>query len=1000
VANRGGVCVSFKLENEPSSSMFRVWLGRALEVSKLLSLLLVLGVVAQSQTITTIAGGGPAGTGLKGTTTPIGLPWGVVQDSSGNTYISDNLSNRIFKVDTSVPGNLSVLAGNGLTHYSGDGGSATAATFNGPEGIAVDSNGLVYIADTFNNVIRVVNTSTTTSYDVAGVTIAAGNIATVAGDGTQCASSTGACGDAGLATLAQISSPAGVAVDASGNIFIADTGDNKIREVVTTGIITTVAGTGTAAAPVPGTATNSPLSAPGGVFVDTSGNLYIADTGNNVVEQVTSGNLSVIAGTGTACSPSTAACGDGGTATTALLNAPADVYVQGGNIYIADTNDFRVREIIAGTISTIAGNGVQCTSSISSTCGDGTATSAELNFPTGIFVSGSGVWIADQSDSAVRSVASGNISRFAGIYFNRAYYGDGGLAIDAELQRPGAITLDSVGDVFIADAQNNAIRKVSTSGNISTVAGTGSPCKTATCGDGGPVASATLLFPSDVAVDASGNIYIADSQDNVVRVVNTSTADLTFFGGTANELIVHTGDIATVAGTITASACSGTASKCGDGGPATLALLNSPSGLFLDGSGNIYIADTGDNVIRFVNTQASGTPTIKVGTVSIAPGDIATVAGDYTACSPSTAACGDGANAAQAHLSSPGSVFLNSAGYIYVTDSGDNRIRVVNPNASAAITVTGISISAGDIATVAGNGTSGYSGDGHAANIAELSSPGGVFVDVAGDIFIADFGNSVVREVNGQSGNIQTVAGDGAFGFSGDGGAPLSAELARPTSLRGDSSGDLFVSDTGASRVRKATKLVATAAPPPPPAPSFTLPKSGTLKPASLSAGTSATGTVTVTSVNSFNSAVTLTCSVSPSPTNAPGCSVQSPVTPSANGSASTLTVTTTAATSSSALVPAIKHPSNIFYATLLLPAMLFSTAGMGSSRRKKAISCILLVLAVAGCVFLVACGGGSGSSTPPPGGSSGTPSGSYTITVTGTSGSINQTETFTLTVQ
>lgn len=761
-----------------------------------------LALAGHAQNISTVAGGGPPN-GVKATSAPIGFPWGVVQDSSGNTYISDNLSNRILKIDTS--GNFNVVAGNTVNNFSGDGGAATAATLSKPEGIALDSQGNVYIADTGNNVIRVVNTQAT-SIDVAGVSIAAGDIATVAGNGLPCSGSTAACGDTGLATAAQLSAPAGVAVDGSGNIYIADTGDNRIREVAVSGIITTFAGTGTACSSPTATcgdganAASAQLNAPGGVAVDGS-SILIADTSDNRIREVTSGTISTVAGNGTACAVSTAACGDGGAATSASLTAPLGVFVESGNIYIADTSDNRIREITAGTISTFAGNGAICTLPLAP-CGDGgPAISAELNFPSGVFVNSSGAFIADQDDDTVRQVASGNISRFAGIDFNESYFGDGGSATSAELHQPFGIAFDSTLDLFIADAGNNAIREVNTKGDISTAVGNGLPCGTATCGDGGPVGSAQLFAPADVFLDSSGNIFIADSQDEVIRVVNTSTTNvLQLYVGSAYEIDINPGDIATAVGNITYKVCS--VAPCGDGGAARSAQFNTPSGVFLDKSGNIYIADTRDNVIRVANTQASA---ITIAGVTIQPGDIAAVAGDYTACATATTACGDGANAAKAQLNGPESVFLDASGAIYISDSGDDKVRVVNPQASSSITVAGVTIGAGDIATIAGTGAPcqvAGCGDNGPGTSAQISHPGGIFVDNAGDVFISDSGDSIIRRVNAV-GNIQTVAGNSLTGFSGDGGAATSAQLARPVGLRSDGSGNLFIADFGEWRVRE-----------------------------------------------------------------------------------------------------------------------------------------------------------------------------------------------------
>jgi trimeric autotransporter adhesin len=1076
-------------------------------VASLLVALSAFGLVAQAQTISTFAGGGPVGAGS--TAAPIGSPWGVARDSAGNTYVSDNLTNRIFKIDLS--GNLSVVAGNEVKGYSGDGGAATLATLNGPEGLAIDANGVIYIADTGNNVIRAFNTSTTTSFDAGGVLVGPGNIATIAGSGQACLTPTGTCGD-GPATQAQLNQPGGVAVDTSGDVFIADTLDNKVREVTPGALITTVAGNGTAAAPVPGLATSSPLNGPSGVYVDSSGNLFIADTVNNEVEEVTGTTLSVFAGTGTACANPTGvpACGNGGLATAATLNQPSAVFVQGGNVYVVDTHDFAIREapVAPGNISSVAGNGVQCNPTLA-TCDGGSAISSNLNLPAGIFVNASGFWIADQNDNVVRTWPNTGASLFAGEYFNAAYYGNGGEPTSAELLHPDGMVLDSTGNLLVADSQNNAIRKIPTSGNISTVVGTGQSCNSLTCGDGGlaSLPAAMLASPSDVAFDNHGNMYIADTLDHAIRVVNNTASVLKFYLNAANETDIQPGDIQTVVGNIS-SACPGVPSECGDGGPANApltgsnpALLNSPGGLFLDKSGNIYIADTLDNVIRFVNTQPFGTPPIEIAGVSVAPGNIATVAGNYTACAIPTGTnpCGDAAAATAANLQAPDSVFVDTAGNIYIADTRDNRVRVVNPQASGSVNVAGVTIGAGDIATILGDGNANYTGDGHIGTTEEIAFPGGVFVS-GNSIFVADQVNSRVRVVNLVSGNTQTAVGNGINGFTGDGGSPTAAELARPIRVLSDSSSNLYIADASAQRIRKlgnvnalpptaslsssvpfantalgttsagqtftvmntsiaasltvssvtitgtnagdfkqtnncttvaagasctitvtfvptaagarsATLSVADNATGSPQTETlsgtavvpFSLPTTGALSPASVTAGSSATGTVTVTWSGSSTAAVALSCAVTPAQTNGPTCSLSpSPVTPKNGTATSTLTVSTSAATSSSgALQPSILHGQGSFAATwLFLPAMVLS--GLGSKKR-KALLCLLLALAIAGCIFLVACGGGSSSSNNNNGGggSGGTPSGNYTINVTATAAGVTpQTQAFQLTVQ
>ena len=958
--------------------------------------LVAVGALGQSaNTISTIAGGGP--NNLAAMSSSVGLPWSVVQDTSKNTYVSDTFSNRIFKINASTK-TLTVLAGNGVNNFVGDNGPASAAALSGPQGIALDASGNVYIADTGNNVIRVVNTQSIAIH-ITGVTINAGQIATVAGstNGTACASPTSACGDSGLATSAQLNLPGGVAVDSLGDIFIADTGDNRIREVATSGIITTVAGTGTACSPSTAAcgdgaaALSALLNAPSGIFVDlVSGNIFIADTLDNRIRELTGGpawTISTAVGTGTACSPTTAACGDAGPATAGNLTGPVGLFVDGsGDIFIADTADQRIREVSGGNLSTIAGNGIACSSPTAPFCNDGgPAVSALLGGPTGVFVDGLGdVFIADEQNDVVREVTAGNIATVIGVGFDVGFSGDGGSALNAELLNMNSVATDASGNVYVADSGNNVIRKIDAkTKNISTVAGDGTQCVPANfpCGDGGPATAAQLWSPQGVFVDASGNIFIADKDE--IREVSAATSKISTVAG--SQLLPCSAPV------------SGKA--CKDGGAATAALLNLPGGVFVDGSGYIYIADTGSNVVRVVNTSKS---TQTIAKVSVAAGAIATVAGDYTVCAtpPSAAACGDGGAAISAKLNSPDAVYVDGSGNIFISDSNDHVVREVTA-------------STGDITAVVGDYTAcagGACGNGTAAKTATLASPQGVWLDFAGDIFVADFGTNKIRAVNTQAssaaiagvtigaGQIEDVIGTGTPGFGGDGSLAVNATLDRPAGLGGDASGNLYITDWASGRVREVIKALGSPIPP-----SFSIPISGTLTPASVTAGTPATGTVTVTSAHGFNAAVALTCAVTPAATPAATCSFSSAsVTPPANGSAdSTLTVSTTAATSAALQPAVIHHASGLYAMWMLLPAMMFSTLGLGASRRKKLISGMLLVLAIGGCIFLVACGGGSSTTTGGGGGgTSGTPSGTYTVTVTAKSGASTQTETFTLTVQ
>jgi len=346
-----------------------------------------------------------------------------------------------------------------------------------------------------------------------------GIITTVAGNGGY-----GVLGDGGPATAAELYAAFGVAVDASGNLFIADQANRRIRKVSASGIITTVAGSGPGGEAAgggfsgdDGPATSAQLSGPQSVIVDASGNLFIADTYNNRIRRVSvSGIITTVAGSGPR-----GFSGDGGPATAASLYYPSDVAVDSaGNLFIADFDNQRIRKVSAsGIITTVAGNGTQGFS------GDGgPATAASLYYPSGVAVDASGnLFIADSGNSRIRKVsASGIITTVAGSGpsgFSSGFSGDGGPATSASLGEPYHVAVDSAGNLFIADTGNSRIRKVSASGIITTVAGSGTD---GFSGDGGPAASASLSEPCGVAVDASGNLFIADTYNNRIRRVSTS----------------------------------------------------------------------------------------------------------------------------------------------------------------------------------------------------------------------------------------------------------------------------------------------------------------------------------------------------------------------------------------------------------------------------------------------------------------------------------------------
>jgi uncharacterized protein (TIGR03437 family) len=526
-------------------------------------------------------------------------------------------------------------------------------------------------------------------------------------------------------SLAALSAPlgpvGGVAIDPQGNVYAADSDNNVVVRISPNGVLTVVAGNGTVGfSGDGGPAISASLNSPTGLAIDSAGNLYFDDTNNSRVRKVSGGTITTVAGNGIA-----GFSGDGVSATSASLNNPLGVAADSaGNLYIADTNNNRIRKVSGGTITTVAGNG------IANFSGDGgPATSASLNTPSGVATDSAGnLYIADSTNGRIRKVSGGTITTAEG---NGSDYPTG-VAVDSAgnlyFARRG-VAVDSAGNLYFA--RNNGIQ-MSSGGQSTTVAGNGAYRFS---GDGGPAVGASLNAPLGAAVDSVGNLYFADTNNNRIRKVS---------GGT----------ITTVAG-------NGTVGFSGDGGPATSASLNFPQGVAVDSAGNLYIADTNNHVIR----KVSG------GTITTVAGELRDTQFDYFG------PC----------CSFPKAVAIDSAGNLYIADSGNLRVRKV---------------SGGTETTVAGNGTVGFSGDGGPATMASLS-PIGVAVDSSGNLYIADFDNSRVRKVSG--GTITTVAGNGISGFSGDGGSATSASLLYPSGVAVDSAGNLYIADDRIQKVSGGT---------------------------------------------------------------------------------------------------------------------------------------------------------------------------------------------------
>lgn len=586
--------------------------------------------------IRTVAGNGTAGfsgDGGPATQASLNLPCGMVIDNKGNLYIADRSNNRIRVVD--AKGNIRTFAGNGADSYNGDAIPALQATLDKPFGLALDKDNNLYIADRGNNRIRKVNS--------------AGFITTVAGDGGYYF-----IGDNGPAYRASIAGPTGVAVAPNGNIYIADRNNNRIRVVNSLGMIRTIMGTGQQDYNGDSElARETNLHLPFGVALDKKGDLIVIDRSHYRIRKlILQGNrVETIAGNG-----QKDFAGDNGPAAGARLSFPHGIVVDSkDNVIFADKSHYRIRKITPqGIITTIAGDGIRGNIgdgkhalkasvfptkmalsdndelyfvspssfvslvrkmdrrgiiSLFADTGDpeyqkailasayagqsAHSTRAVITQISDIVVDPEGnVFMADRINYQIRKMDTrGRLTVFAGTGAS-SYTGDGGPARLATFRDPQALTLDKQGNMYIADAGNNVIRKIDRKGIITTIAGIG---KHQDSGDGGPALQAGLRSIDDLVMSPAGELHILETNTHHVRKI---TKD---------------GRIVTVAGR------AGIQGMFGDGGPATKAMLKQPAGIAFDSKGNLYISDMGNNRIRKVDTQ--GIITTLAGTTSFGWGD-------------------------------------------------------------------------------------------------------------------------------------------------------------------------------------------------------------------------------------------------------------------------------------------------------------------------------------------------------------------------------------------
>jgi uncharacterized protein (TIGR03437 family) len=637
----------------------------------------------------------------------------------------------------------------------GDGGPATAALLETPQAVAADSNGTVYIADAGNGLLRKISRGVISS--VAGYTgyiydlkldsagnlyIAGGNylykmtpsgtISTVAGNG----STTTFTGDGGPAKSAGFSGIYCVAPDSANNLYVCDTNNNRIRKITPDGIVRTFAGgNGHGYGGDGGSAVSALLDHPRHVAVDADGNVYVNDYNNNRVRKISlDGTIKTIAGSGTCCSSP-----DGGLATNAFLITGPVTTDPSGNVYVFDFWSNKVRRVSpTGILQSYAGDGKE------GFAGDGDfAPAARFSGVAGLGTdSANNLYIADSTNERIRLVSSsGSVSTIAG----RGHFaGDNGLATSAILHRPSGVVQGADGTIYFTDTANHRVRKVSLDGKIATIAGTGDP---GFGGDGGPAAQAVLYFPDSLAMDASGNLLVVDQNQRRVRKITPA------------------GVISTVAG-------NGNLAYSVDTSGALASGFGYITGIAVDSAGNIFLSEGAANRVKKV-TASGGLQTYAGTTANGGPSGIGFA--------------GDGGPAAQAVFASPGPLAVDASGNLYITDELNYRIRRVD-----ASTTT--------ITTVAGNGKCCWAGDGGKATSAAVD-PYGLAADTNGGLWISD---PLGIRYLGRDGTISRVAGGADSGYAGDDAAATPSTLYNyPGGIALNAAGEILIADTHNSRIRK-----------------------------------------------------------------------------------------------------------------------------------------------------------------------------------------------------
>ncbi|SNT37847.1 NHL repeat-containing protein [Granulicella rosea] len=747
---------------------------------------------------------------------------GFAVAKNGDIYITGYSTNVVQKISattgllTLVGGTLSGTgkSASGSGGFGGNGGPATSAHFSGPRGIAVDNSGNVYIADSGNNEIREINAAT-------------GIVTVVAGSAT---ATSGYTGDGGPATSATLTTPEGVDIDAAGDIFIAAFGNSSVRVVYeggaaaaklisatnkgitpVVGSIYTVWGAGTngyisgqyalgtsiVGTTVASGATAATTFAPRKIRLDSRGNVYISENDYNSIFflDATTGYTHVVAGTygvtttsgGAGCTPlygTTDAYGDNCPGTVATLNPNGAMSVTvdaDENVYISDSGHDLIRKLATGRDfpSVATGTSVTQMLDIHFAAGDGPADNPFTITGNTDFTVGTPSCTANADATRdclvpvtfkpTTGARESGVLRVSSLLNGVASIGVQGSGIAAEVALdPGAVTsvaatglklpqgaaVDATGNTYVADTGNNRVVAYSTTGAVTVFAGTGTASYT---GDGGQAAAATLSSPSAVAVTPGNLVYIADTGNNVVRVVDPVT-----------------GIISTVAGGAT-TVCGDARDSEGDGCLGAFTKFSKPAGLAADIYGNVYVSDTGNNIVREISP---------IGYVSLVAGGASTICSSTTLTIDSF---GDNCSPTQAAFNGPTGLAIDSNMNIYIADTGNNEVRKI-------VATSGL------VTSFMGTGVAGDGGDGGQANVAQLNGPVGLGVDAAGNVYVADSGNDTIRTVtaNGLVSAVEGIPGDsGSAAFT----AVDEMGLNNPLGLAVLPSGNLVILDSGNNRL-------------------------------------------------------------------------------------------------------------------------------------------------------------------------------------------------------